>query len=377
MALQILDDIQQFKEEMKMKFDFCIGNPPYQNSVDTYNRQEPIYPFFYDSAESVADKYILISPARFLFNAGLTPKEWNQKMLDDSHLKVASYMPDASVVFPNTEIKGGVVVVYRDKSKDFGAIGEFIPDESLRGIASHFRRDIRKNLPAIMYGGRSDLKFNNAFLTDYPESPSIRLKEIQRKHPEASELAPNEEYELKSSTLSTLSYVFKESPTTKNSDYYKILGIVGGKRVYRYIEKKYMEPRYPEHNNINNYKVMFPEANGNGVFGEVLSAPVIAGPSETATPSFISIGCFGSRKEVENVLKYTKTKLVRALLGILKTTQHTAPPNWAYVPQQDFGTTSDIDWSVSIKEIDQQLYKKYGLSNEEIMFIESHVKEMA
>ena len=70
-----------------MKFDFCIGNPPYQNSVDTYNRQEPVYPFFYDSAESVADKYILISPARFLFNAGLTPKEWNQKMLEDSHLK--------------------------------------------------------------------------------------------------------------------------------------------------------------------------------------------------------------------------------------------------------------------------------------------------
>ena len=286
-------------------------------------------------------------------------------------------MPDASVVFPNTEIKGGVVVVYRDKSKEFGAIGEFIPNESLRGIASHFKRDLSKNLPSMMYGGRSDLKFNKVFLTDYPESPSIRLQEIQRKHPEVSELAPNEEYELKSSTLSTLAYVFKESPTTKTSDFYKILGIVGGKRVYKYIEKKYMTPRYPEHNNIGYYKVLFPEANGNGVFGEVLSSPIIAGPYETATPSFISIGCFNSRKEVENVLKYTKTKLVRALLGILKTTQHTAPSNWAYVPQQDFGTTSDIDWSVPIKGVDQQLYRKYGLSDEEIAFIETHVKEMA
>ena len=65
------------------------------------------------------------------------------------------------------------------------------------------------------------------------------------------------------------------------------------------------------------------------------------------------------------------------MLGILKVTQNNAKPAWAYVPLQDFTPASDIDWSKSIHEIDLQLYKKYGLSDDEINFIETHVKEMA
>lgn len=64
------------------------------------------------------------------------------------------------------------------------------------------------------------------------------------------------------------------------------------------------------------------------------------------------------------------------MLGVKKATQHTAKSVWEYVPIQNFSTESDIDWSKSIHEIDLQLYKKYGLSKDEIEFIESHVKEM-
>ena len=64
------------------------------------------------------------------------------------------------------------------------------------------------------------------------------------------------------------------------------------------------------------------------------------------------------------------------MLGILKVTQDNPPEKWAYVPLQDFTSNSDIDWSKSIKEIDKQLYKKYKLSEEEINFIETKVKEM-
>ena len=76
------------KGNKTMKFDFVIGNPPYQESQETNNRAEPIYPYFYDAAEKVASSYMLISPARFLFNAGLTSKDWNEKMLNDEHLKI-------------------------------------------------------------------------------------------------------------------------------------------------------------------------------------------------------------------------------------------------------------------------------------------------
>lgn len=64
------------------------------------------------------------------------------------------------------------------------------------------------------------------------------------------------------------------------------------------------------------------------------------------------------------------------MLGILKITQHNPASTWKYVPLQDFTPNSDIDWSQSVADIDRQLYAKYGLNDEEIAFIESHVKEM-
>ena len=137
-----------------------------------------------------------------------------------------------------------------------------------------------------------------------------------------------------------------------------------------------MTPRYPEHNNIDKWKVFIPKASGNGQFGETISTPVLSCPGESSTPTFISIGSFETKNEAENTIKYIRTKLVRALLSVLKITQDIVPSKWAYVPLQDFTDKSDIDWSKSIKEIDQQLYKKYGLSKEEIDFIENNVKEM-
>ena len=80
---------------------------------------------------------------------------------------------------------------------------------------------------------------------------------------------------------------------------------------------------------------------------------------------------------MDAALKYIKTKFARALLGVLKTTQDITPDKWKYVPLQDFTAYSDIDWSKSVAEIDQQLYRKYDLTADEIEFIETHVKEMA
>jgi type II restriction enzyme len=90
----------------------------------------------------------------------------------------------------------------------------------------------------------------------------------------------------------------------------------------------------------------------------------------------MSIGEFETEKEAVNAEKYIKTKFTRTLLGLLKITQHITPATWSYVPIQNFTSTSDIDWSTTVSNIDKQLYKKYGLSQEEIDFIETHVKEM-
>lgn len=80
--------------------------------------------------------------------------------------------------------------------------------------------------------------------------------------------------------------------------------------------------------------------------------------------------------ESEAALKYIKSKFCRVMLGVLKVTQNGKRETWSCVPLQDFTSDSDIDWSKSIHEIDLQLYKKYGLDENEINFIETHVKEM-
>lgn len=363
------------KEVKEMKFDAIVGNPPYQDSSTVNNRAGAIYHYFYNIAEQLSDRYSLISPARFLFNAGLTPKEWNQKMLSDEHIKIALYVNDATKIFPNTDIKGGVAIVYRDAKVIYGAIGEFIPDEHLRELLSHFSKNESNNFSSIMYGGRSDLKFNDEFLRRYPNSKEDRLLAIQADHPNVKELGPNEEYELKSSTLEILPYAFYDQEPENSNKYYRILGLVGTKRVYRWIEKQYLTPRYPN-NNINGYKVFISKASGTGKFGETLSEPVIGLPGDSATPSFIGIGNFGTREQCIYASKYICTKFARALLGALKITQDIVPAKWAYVPMQDFTNNSDIDWTKSISEIDRQLYKKYHLSADEINFIESNVKSM-
>lgn len=129
----------------KKLFDYVIGNPPYQKeATGESNTATPVYNSFMDAVYDVADKTMLITPARFLFNAGYTPKEWNKKMLTDEHLKVISYMPDSSSVFPNVDIKGGVVITYRDSQKDFEAIRIFTQYEEINSIlrkvmkADHF-----------------------------------------------------------------------------------------------------------------------------------------------------------------------------------------------------------------------------------------------
>lgn len=108
---KILKNIKDNKNRgVTMKFDFVIGNPPYQDNTLGENETfaPPIYNTFMEEAYKISDKVELIHPARFLFNAGSTPKSWNKKMLEDEHFKILEYIQDSSRVFANTDIKGGI-----------------------------------------------------------------------------------------------------------------------------------------------------------------------------------------------------------------------------------------------------------------------------
>ena len=108
----------------------------------------------------------------------------------------------------------------------------------------------------------------------------------------------------------------------------------------------------------------------------MVSTPLVGSPLVGSTQTFITVGAFDTRAEAEACLAYIKTKFCRAMLGILKVTQHNPPSTWAKVPLQDFTSASDIDWTKPVAQLDEQLYRKYGLSQDEIDFIESKVKAM-
>ena len=92
--------------------------------------------------------------------------------------------------------------------------------------------------------------------------------------------------------------------------------------------------------------------------------------------TYIAIGEVDTKNEAEAILKYIKSKFCRAMLCAMKVTQNNTRVAWKCVPLQDFTSASDIDWTKPIPDIDRQLYEKYGLSDEEINFIEEKVKTM-
>lgn len=154
---------------MGKKFYAVIGNPPYQETVEGTS-DKPIYNHFIDEAYRVSERAELITPARFLFNAGKTPKDWNRKMLDDPHLKVVDYQQKSDAVFPNTDIKGGVAVTYWEGGKVLGPIGVFSPYNELRSIQIKISPWLAKQglLSDVMY---LQNRFNLAALyEDYPEA---------------------------------------------------------------------------------------------------------------------------------------------------------------------------------------------------------------
>lgn len=325
------------------------------------NFAPPIYDKFMEEAYKISHRVELIHPARFLFNAGSTPKAWNEKMLNDEHFKVLFYEEDGHKVFPtlSTPLRGGVAVTYRDAGKTFGAIQAFTKYPEVNGI-----------LHKVIYD-----KTFTTFMDIVYSRTSYRLTDIMHsEHPYAiSRVSKGHAYDMSSNIMTLIPEIFLDEQPKDGLDYIRILGRVNSQRVYKYIRRDYVKG--PD--NLDYYKVYVAQANGSGEFGEVMSEPIVEEPRVGATETFLSIGRFATINEAQSVNKYIKTKFARALWSVLKVTQNGNKPVWKMIPLQDFTPASDIDWSQPVAGIDQQLYRKYGLSDEEIAFIESHVKEMA
>ena len=206
----------------------------------------------------------------------------------------------------------------------------------------------------------------------YKEYPEILKTTIVVKGKTVPLVSKGHEYDLTSNILDKNADIFWENRPDDDISYVRVYGRQNGQRVFRYFKRKYLQ----EVEGLRGYKVILPESNNNGTFGETLVGPFVADPDVATTQTFITIGFFENKGEAEALLKYIKGKFARAMLNTLKITQHNKRDTWRNVPLQDFTDQSDIDWSQSIQDVDRQLYKKYGLTQEEVDFIEKNVKEM-
>ena len=201
----------------KVKFDYCIGNPPYQeNPEQGSTRALPVYDSFMDASYKISNKVLLITPARFLFNAGQTKKAWNAKMLNDPHFKVLDYQADSSKVFPTTDIAAGVAVTYHDNLSYFKPIGVFVKIPELQSILDKVGPlNIQDSLTGI-----SDSQNNYNFAELYSDHPDYKqyISDGGRHS------------QLKTNALSRVPIFTTEK---EQPDDLKIYGLINGKRGYK------------------------------------------------------------------------------------------------------------------------------------------------
>lgn len=149
--------------------------------------------------------------------------------------------------------------------------------------------------------------------------------------------------------------------------------------VIRYIDKSKITKNVDV---MDHFKIF--TSKGNGAAGTLVvnSANYIIGkayvgkPNSVCTDSLIPIGCFNTEEEAINLQTYMKTKFLRYLVGVMKSSRNIYQVVYEFVPVQDFTSASDIDWTKNVTEIDKQLYAKYKLSKEEIELIEKIIKPM-
>lgn len=343
---------------MTKKFDVVIGNPPYQEEAQGEGtRDTPVYHLFMDAAYELGTKVVLITPARFLFNAGFTPKAWNEKMLADPHLTVPIYVRDSSELFPGTKIRAGIAVTYRDAERAGAPIETFTAYDELNSILHKVRESGTTFIDGEVSSGRA-YAFTQAMHDANPDASGVMSSDAQ--------------FRVSTNAFEQLAFLFYETRPADDHEYVQVLGVIKNKRCRRWIRSDYITG--PE--SFGKYKVALPAANENNRLGQ-MAAPEVVEPGVAVTQTFLTIGAFDTEAEARACWSYVRTKFARAMLYVLKVTQHNPRATWRFVPAQDFTNASSIDWTKPIPEIDAQFCAKYGLDPKEVAFIEDCVTPMA
>ena len=322
-----------------MKFDVIVGNPPYQMSTagDGNGAQaKPLYHLFVEQAQKLNPKHlIMIVPSRW-FAGGWGLDEFRNNMLSDKRIKEIHDFPISSDCFPGVEIKGGVC--YFLWENDHNGKAKFY---------THFGGEITSIAERYLKEKNCDI------LIRYNEAIPILRKVSSFGEPTFESIVST-----KKPFGFTTNYKGSKS-FSKNS-----VKLYGNKRI-EFVEKSKIQRNIEA---VDMYKVFMSKAYGAGESfpHQIVNIPIVGTPNSCCTETYLLIGPFPTRKVADNVAQFISTKFFRFLVLLIKNTQDCMKKVYSFVPMQDFSKV----WT------DEDLYKKYGLSKNEINLIEKMIRPM-
>ena len=328
---------------LKMKFDVIIGNPPYQLSDGGFGESaRPIYQLFVQQAKKLKPRYLtMIIPSRW-FAGGKGLDEFRDEMLHDHRISHLVDYPKLYDGFPGVKIRGGV--------------SYFLWESDYDGPCS----------VQTMWDGQPFGKPMKRWLDTYDV--------LVRRNEAVSILDKVQAFRVGGKPEATLDLkVSSDKPFGLRTNVHGVESPRGLKRPIKFYGSRRMSwiERDDIHQNekwIDQWKVLMSRVQGTSAAVETmfLSKPIVSGPKEACSETYIVAGHFDSKLQAERCAAYLETRFVRFLVSLRKSTQHAGRGVYAFIPDVPLGR----------KWTDSALYKRYGLNAEEIAFIESIVRPM-
>ena len=348
------DDIEARITELfgaDMQFDVIIGNPPYQLNTGGYGTQaRPIYHKFVEQAKKLNPRLLtMVTPARW-FSGGMGLDEFRAATLGDNRLRVIEDYPDSNDVFPGTQIKGGVCYFLWERD-NAGSVRVTTHDKGVVGDPVE--------RPLLEPGADVFIRYNEAL----PILKKVFAIEVAQR-PGAVSLSLPEEKQFTRLVSSIGAFGLASTFRGKSSKGPKDI------KVYRnggvgYLARAELTK---ETHVVDKWKVFIPRAgSGSDAFPHpILGKAFVGEPGSVSSWTYMYIGPFKDRAETENVISYINTRLFRLLVLLHKPSQDATRGVYTFVPTQDFSQP----WT------DEKLYAKYGIIEDDIVFIDSMIRPM-
>jgi site-specific DNA-methyltransferase (adenine-specific) len=324
------------EEIFNMKFDVIVGNPPYQLSDGGFGKSaSPIYNRFVEQAKKLNPRYLtMIIPSRW-FGGGKGLDDFRAKMLNDDHIRKIVDFEDSSEVFPGVSVAGGICY--------------FLWEQSSTGPCEIV--NMHNGIQAL---STRQLNEFDTFIRHSQAVPIVRkvlAKNEKRMHEQVSSYKPF--------GLRTFVKPQKTGDIIlhwqKGEGPYKRKAITVGVEM---IDKWKVISSRSGHEHAGN-----PGTDG---ARRVLAKIEVLPPGTICTETYLVIGSYAKEEQARNLVAYMKTRFFRFLLSLFMYSHSITKDTYAFVPILDMTKR----WS------DEQLYKRYDLTKDEIAFIEAKIRPM-